>query len=196
MKKYARFATCLSTLSFSFPFALACAGGVALLAGCAGNSPTSADLLPARPAQEVLDRCLAGLAPAGTPPPSAQSLDESQWRRYVACAIGSNLHAARDQVSDNPEAIVEVRVEPDGMIGSIRRVGSSGNAAWDRAVDRSIGATPALQPAPAGHQVARMELHFRPFKAALGMNSAGGLSDESHWSWHRCITVHGTAACN
>ncbi|NIF80600.1 TonB C-terminal domain-containing protein [Paraburkholderia sp. Cy-641] len=175
---------------------IACFLACALLAGCANDPPSAADNLPTRPAQQVLDHCLAILAPAGMPPPAPDSLNESQWSRYVGCAIGANLHAPSDQVRDNPEALVEVRVAPNGEISAIQLLGSSGNAAWDHAVDRSIGATPALHPAPAGHRVSRMVLHFKPVPQGLGMPSAAGLSDESHWSRHQCIWVSGMHSCN
>jgi len=77
-------------------------------------------------------------------------------RRRVPLTVAS-------AVSGNPEAIFEVNLLPGHEVGSVRRVRSSGNAAYDEAAERAIMASSPLPPAPAGVAIDRLLiLKMRP----------------------------------
>jgi colicin import membrane protein len=65
-------------------------------------------------------------------------------------------------VVGNPQAEVEMRVAPDGVIQSRRLKKSSGNKAWDDAVLRAIDKTEVLPKDPDGRVPPLIELVFRP----------------------------------
>ena len=67
-----------------------------------------------------------------------------------------------DTVAGNPEAVVQVRVAPDGSITSRRLVKGSGIAAYDDAVLRAIDKTEVLPRDTDGTVPPVMELAFRP----------------------------------
>jgi TonB family protein len=167
-----------------------------LLAGCANGTSQIEGKAPLLSPEQVADRCLAAVTPKDAPPPERDNFNGLQWARYVYCAIGSNLWVNRDLVRENPEATVEIQIADDGSVRSIKRLHTSGNAAWDRAVDRSIGVMPALPPAPAVRRSTSMDLHFEPFRQGLGMSAGAALTGQSHWSVHRCTQVGGVSACD
>lgn len=67
-----------------------------------------------------------------------------------------------DSVAGNPEAVVQVRVAPDGTITSRKLMRSSGIAAYDDAVLRAIDKTEILPRDTDGTVPPVMELAFRP----------------------------------
>jgi colicin import membrane protein len=65
--------------------------------------------------------------------------------------------------SGNPEAVVEVRLAPDGTITGKRLKKSSGNHGWDDAVLRALDKTEVLPRDPeTGRVPGAAELVFRP----------------------------------
>jgi hypothetical protein len=169
---------------------------LSLLSACANNNSQTTSNVPTLPLEQVINQCLAVAARQGGPTPTQSSLTEAQWVRYVTCAIGSNLRVAMDQVRDNPTATVEIQLGDDGTVNSIKRLQTSGNAVWDRAVDRSIGAAPALMPAPAMHRFSKLDVSFKPFPTNAGAAAGISLSGQSHWSMHECTTAGNAKVCN
>lgn len=166
-----------------------------LLSGCADDTAQISDV-PTIPLEQVINRCLAVIAPHGGPTPALDSLTESQWVGYVSCAIGSNLRVDIDQVDESPQALVEIQLDDDGSINSVKRLRTSGNVAWDRAVDRSIDAAPALVPAPAARHFSTLYVVFGPFLQGVGTSGGVTLTGQSHWSTHHCTTAGGVTVCN
>jgi TonB family protein len=169
-----------------------------LLAACTTTGPEG-EHAPALPsAADVSSRCLARAADSGEPAPARDQLTGLQWRRYVGCALASNLWVESGSVADNPEAIISIRLNADGSVNSIAPLRSSGNQSWDTAVQRAIAAVSPLPAAPAKHDFSRIDLHFRPQPRALdigGGTGITGLTGESHWSIRHCTTVDGVTAC-
>ncbi|MFL9869099.1 energy transducer TonB [Paraburkholderia fungorum] len=169
-----------------------------LLAACTTTRSESENGPPLPSAADVSSRCLARAAASGEPTPTPDQLTALQWRRYVGCALASNLLVESGSVADNPEAIISIRLNADGSVDSIAPLRSSGNQAWDTAVQRAIAAVSPLPAAPAQHDLSRIDLHFRPQPRGPGIGgSAGitGLTGESHWSIRHCTTVDGVTAC-
>jgi colicin import membrane protein len=67
-----------------------------------------------------------------------------------------------DDVAGNPEALVEVRLAPDGTIVGKRLTKSSGNKSWDDAVLRALDKTEVLPRDTDGRVPSSVELVFRP----------------------------------
>ncbi|MFG6449181.1 cell envelope integrity protein TolA [Roseateles sp. BYS180W] len=62
----------------------------------------------------------------------------------------------------NPEAVVALRMAPDGTIVDSRLIKSSGDSEWDRAVLRAITKTEVLPRDTDGRVPAQLEIAFRP----------------------------------
>lgn len=67
-----------------------------------------------------------------------------------------------DQLTENPQAEVLVRLAPDGRIISQKLVRSSGSAEWDQAVQRAIDRTEILPRDVDGRVPSSMLIAFRP----------------------------------
>lgn len=67
-----------------------------------------------------------------------------------------------DQLTENPQAEVLVRLAPDGRIISQKLVRSSGSSEWDQAVQRAIDRTEILPRDTDGRVPASMLIAFRP----------------------------------
>lgn len=67
-----------------------------------------------------------------------------------------------EDVAGNPQAVVEVRVGPNGAILSRKIIKSSGNTAWDEAVLKAIDKTEILPLDVDGRVPPSMEISFRP----------------------------------
>ncbi|MFM0733948.1 TonB family protein [Paraburkholderia sediminicola] len=167
-----------------------------LLAACTTGSPgENGPALPS--AADVTSRCLARVAGTGEPPPTFDQLSGVQWRRYVGCTLASNMSVDLRTVADNPEAIISIRLNADGSVHSVAPLRSSGNQSWDAAVQRAIAAASPLPAAPANHNFARVDLHFRPQHRPTGIGGSTGITDESHWEIRNCTTMRGvTTTCN
>ena len=165
-------------------------------AGCTTGSPQD-DNQPVLPsADKVTSHCLARAASGSEPRPAIDQLNSVQWHSYVACALASNLLVATASVPENPEGIVSIRLDPLGAVSSVTLLHSSGNPAWDAAIQRAIVAASPLPPVRAPHGFSRVEIHFRPQRQALGIGGSTGLTGESHWSVHHCNSVGGATACD
>ncbi|MFG5409523.1 energy transducer TonB [Piscinibacter sakaiensis] len=67
-----------------------------------------------------------------------------------------------DDLATNPEAVVLVRLAPDGRIIGHKLVRSSGVREWDQAVQRAIERTEVLPRDVDGRVPSSMEITFRP----------------------------------
>ncbi|MFC4160802.1 energy transducer TonB [Chitinimonas lacunae] len=61
--------------------------------------------------------------------------------------------------SGNPEAMFEISLRPDMSIVSVKRIRASGDAAFDRAVQRAIEKMRKYPPLPAGVEFSLFEKH-------------------------------------
>jgi colicin import membrane protein len=97
---------------------------------------------------------------AGT---AARSAGPSKsWAGRVIARVRPNI-VYTEVVTGNPEAVVEVRMAPDGTIVGKRLKKSSGNRSWDDAVLRALDKTEVLPRDPETGRVPNSaELVFRP----------------------------------
>lgn len=173
---------------------------ICLLDACS-TSGWDDDSGPALPsAEDTMNQCLAQAAPHARPLADtghlSLNLSRQEWSRYVGCTLARNMRVARDSVADNPEATVSIHLAADGAVTSIDLPQSSGNPAWDKAVQRAIAAASPLPRAPATLQASRVDMQFRPHPEATGIGGSTGLTAESHWTVRHCTTVGGVSACN
>jgi colicin import membrane protein len=107
------------------------------------------------------------LAMAGTGAPSAtgtaarSSGPSASWGARVQARVRPNI-VFSDDVSGNPEAVIEVRLAPDGTIVGKRLKKSSGNRSWDEAVLRALDKTETLPRDVDGRVPSGGDLVFRP----------------------------------
>ena len=111
-------------------------------------------------------RRIQGMAGTGAPSSTgtaAQSAGPSAgWGARVRARVKPNI-VFTDVLSGNPEAVVDVRLAPDGTIIGKRLKKSSGNNGWDDAVLRALDKTEVLPRDPATGRVPSVaELVFRP----------------------------------
>ncbi len=95
---------------------------------------------------------------------AAQSRALSTWIGMIRGSIRSRIPVAiAEAVPGNPEAIFEVIILPSMEVVSIRKVKSSGNAAYDDAVERAIKRASPLPPPPDRKLFQRqLDLNFHP----------------------------------
>lgn len=107
-------------------------------------------------------QAMAGNAPPNATGSAARSAGPSaSWAGKVQARVRPNI-VFGDTVSGNPEAHVEVRLGPGGLIiGTPRVVKSSGNPAWDEAVVRALQKTETL-PSDEGRYPSPVTIVFRP----------------------------------
>ncbi|MBB5204181.1 colicin import membrane protein [Inhella inkyongensis] len=115
--------------------------------------------------QENLRR-IQGLAGAsGGPQSSGTALQSSgpsaNYAGRIKARVRPNI-VFSEVVSGNPQAEVEVRCAPDGLILSSRLLKPSGHATWDQAVLRAIEKTERLPRDTDGRVPASLVLVFRP----------------------------------
>jgi len=67
-----------------------------------------------------------------------------------------------ETIAGNPQAIVQVRVSPTGMILSARLVKPSGNASWDEAAVRAIERSERIPPDEDGRFVQDFQVQMQP----------------------------------
>jgi TonB family protein len=170
---------------------------LSLLTGCTTEVSQHDSQPPLPSVDEVTNRRLARAAAAGESTPTLDQLTGLQWRRYVSCALASNLFVETKSVPDNPEAIVSIRLDAGGSVSSVALLGPSGNLAWDAAIQRAVAAASPLPPVRATHDFSRVDVHFRPYQPqAPGIGGSTGLTGESHWSVRHCTTAGGATACD
>jgi TonB family protein len=168
---------------------------LSLLTACTADGPKNSSEVSLPSAGDVARRCLARAAGSGEPVPAMDLMNGPQWRRYVSCALTSNMFVHANSDVGNPEAIVSLRVNRDGSVGSATLLHPSGNPAWDAAVQRAIAAASPLPAAPGYQGISRVDLHFWPRHGPLGIGGSTGITGQSHWSVRHCTTVGGTTGC-
>jgi colicin import membrane protein len=86
------------------------------------------------------------------------------WRGRIGAKIRSNIPTQVVQdVAGNPEAIFDVALLPTGEVLTVRMRRSSGNRAYDEAIERAIlKSSPLPKPDPASLFRRDLELKFRP----------------------------------
>lgn len=89
---------------------------------------------------------------------------QAEWADRVRNVVRRRVpYTVAAAVIGNPEAIFEVNLLPGLEVGSVRRVRSSGNAAYDEAAERAIVASSPLPALPAGVAIDRqLILKMRP----------------------------------
>lgn len=100
-------------------------------------------------------------APSATGTAAQSSGPSAGWGARVQARVRPNI-VFSDDFSGNPEAVIEVRLAPDGTIVSKRVKKSSGNPGWDEAVLRALDKTEVLPRDVDGRVPARGDLVFRP----------------------------------
>ena len=105
----------------------------------------------------------AGATGAAEATGSAQraSGPSASYAGKVAAKVKPNV-IFTDDISGNPEAVVEVRTTADGSIIGQRLIKSSGNRAWDDAVIKAIIRTETLPRDVDGRVPASLTIAFRP----------------------------------
>jgi colicin import membrane protein len=110
-------------------------------------------------------RRMQGMAGTGAPDSTANAARSSgpsaSWGARVQARVKPNIVFSED-ASGNPEAVVEVRLAPDGTITSRRIKKGSGNKAWDEAVLRALDRTEVLPRDTDGRVPPGGDLVFRP----------------------------------
>jgi TonB family protein len=168
---------------------------LSLLTACTSEIPRSSTEPQLPPAEDVAKLCQAQAVGSTEPLLTVDQMNSLQWRHYVSCALSSNIFVVANSDLGNPEAIVSLWLNTDGSVGSVALLHTSGNEAWDAAVQRAIAAVSPLPPAPANQYVSRIEFHFRPRHRPLGIGGSTGITGESHWSVKHCVTVGSARTC-
>jgi len=115
--------------------------------------------------EENLKR-IQGMAGTGAPDSTGTAAQASGpsagWASRVRARVKPNI-VFTERVGGNPEAVVEVRLAPDGTIVGKRLKKSSGHAGWDEAVLRALDRTETLPRDPdTGRVPSGADLVFRP----------------------------------
>ena len=111
-------------------------------------------------------RRIQGLAGAtGAPTASGSAMQASgpsaSYAGRIRARVKPNI-VFTDDVPGNPEAVVEVRVAPDGTITAKRITKSSGSKPWDDAVIRALDKTEVLPRDSDGRVHSPLLITFRP----------------------------------
>ena len=100
--------------------------------------------------------------PSSTGTAARSSGPSASWAGKVQARVRPNI-VFSDNVPGNPQAIVEIRLGPGGLIvGKPRLVRSSGSPAWDEAVIRALERTESLPPDTDGRYPSPVEISFKP----------------------------------
>jgi colicin import membrane protein len=86
------------------------------------------------------------------------------WTERITAKIKSRIPVpVAEAVQGNPEAVFAVSLLPTAEVFNVRMTRSSGNKAYDEAVERAIiGASPLPRPDDPGVFQRQLELRFRP----------------------------------
>ena len=106
-------------------------------------------------------KSLAGATGAADGSAQRSSGPSASYGGKVAAKVKPNV-IFTDDISGNPEAVVEVRTTADGSIIGQRLIKSSGNRAWDDAVIKAIIRTETLPRDVDGRVPASLTIAFRP----------------------------------
>lgn len=102
-------------------------------------------------------------APGATGSAATAAGPSASYAGRIMARIKPNIvFADRDRIPGNPEALVVVRLAPDGTIVSRRLARSSGHADWDEAVLRALDRTEVLPRDTDGRVVPEFQISFRP----------------------------------
>jgi len=95
-------------------------------------------------------------------PPAPPAAPLAAWQDMIRAKIRRNIILPRD-LAGNPEAIFDVTLLPTAEVLTVRRRKSSGNLAYDEAVERAIlKASPLPKPEQPSVFERQLELRFRP----------------------------------
>lgn len=115
--------------------------------------------------KENLKRIQGMAGASGSPSATGSALQSTgpsaSYAGRIKARIRPNI-VFGETVANNPLAVVEVRVGPDGTILSRRLTKPSGNAEWDRAVLRAIDKTEILPRDVDGRVPPVLEISFQP----------------------------------
>ena len=100
-------------------------------------------------------------APSATGTAARASGPSASWAGRVVGRVRPNI-VFTDDIAGNPEAVVTVRLAPDGTIVSKKITKSSGNKGWDDAVLRALDKTEVLPRDTDGRVPSGGELVFKP----------------------------------
>ena len=110
--------------------------------------------------QDRRERALRELLARQQSDARAQAL--AAWQDKIRAKIRGNIILPRD-LAGNPEAIFDVTLLPTAEVLTVRRRKSSGNMAYDEAVERAIlKASPLPKPEQPSVFERQLELRFRP----------------------------------
>ena len=103
----------------------------------------------------------AGDADSTTIHGSTSGARDAGYAARVSSAIRNNTTFFQ-QISGNPKAVFDVRLDRDGRIQDVRLKQSSGNAAWDSAAERAIRRTNPFPCPRSGSCESTLEIHHGP----------------------------------
>ena len=103
----------------------------------------------------------AGDADSTTVHGSTSGTRDAGYAARVSSAIRNNTTFFQ-QISGNPKAVFDVRLDRDGRIQDVRLKQSSGNAAWDSAAERAIRRTDPFPCPRSGSCESTLEIHHGP----------------------------------
>ena len=103
----------------------------------------------------------AGDADSTTIHGSTSGARDAGYAARVSSAIRNNTTFFQ-QISGNPKAVFDVRLDRDGRIQDVRLKQSSGNAAWDSAAERAIRRTDPFPCPRSGSCESTLEIHHGP----------------------------------
>lgn len=103
----------------------------------------------------------AGDADSTTIHGSTSGARDAGYAARVSSAIRNNTTFFQ-QISGNPKAVFDVRLDRDGRIQDVRLKHSSGNAAWDSAAERAIRRTDPFPCPRSGSCESTLEIHHGP----------------------------------
>ena len=87
---------------------------------------------------------------------------QAEWADRVKARVRSKIpYSIASAVTGNPEVVYEVTLLPGLEVGSVRLTRSSGNPAYDEAVERAIKAASPLPPPTSGGVAAQRALTLR-----------------------------------
>ena len=110
--------------------------------------------------QDRRERALRDLLARARVDSRAQAL--AAWQDKIRAKIRGNIILPRD-LAGNPEAIFDVTLLPSAEVLTVRKRKSSGNMAYDEAVERAIlKSSPLPKPEQPGLFERQLELRFRP----------------------------------
>jgi colicin import membrane protein len=136
------------------------------------NNPFADDLLADLNSSNATHKPNAKASQAGAPGGAAQSAGaanaaKSNHGEYIGLVVARVRPHVQvpDNVSGNPKAVVEVTLLPSLEVRDVKLLQSSGNPAYDEAVQRAVWTAKTFPPLPSGAQFAdfrRLKLEFRP----------------------------------